>query len=147
MTLRIKIFVSLMVAMSTASVWAITGHAALHWDHFLLYLVAILLSSGMKVGFPKSEGTASVNFPFIFLGILQLSPLQAVGLAAFSVLAMCRIRVIHRFTVIQTLFNVATVTTATVLTWYAYVTCLPLVLQQTAPAMAIAAIAYYFANT
>ncbi len=36
----------------------------------------------------------SLNFPFILLGILELSPLQAVCLAVCSVIAQCRIRVI-----------------------------------------------------
>ncbi len=66
------------------------------------------------MGLPKSEGTMSLNFPFILLGILQLSPLQAVCLAVFSVIAQCRIRVVRPFTLLQILFNVANVTTATV---------------------------------
>jgi putative nucleotidyltransferase with HDIG domain len=111
-----------------------------------VYLAAILLSSGMKVGLPKSEGTMSLNFPFILLGILQLSPLQSVCLAACSVIAQCRFRVLRPFTLIQILFNVANVTTATVLAWYGFEGLLRLHCP-VAPALAIAAAIYFFSNT
>src|SRR5580698_10946915 len=117
MALRIKALVCLAVVGGVANLWSILGYPAQHWLHFFVYLAAILLSSGMKVGLPKSEGTMSLNFPFILLGILQLSPLQAVCLAVFSVIAQCRIRVVRPFTLIQILFNVANVTTATVFAW------------------------------
>ena len=125
---------------------SILGHPAQQWLRFSVYLVAILLSSGMKVGLPKSEGTMSLNFPFILLGILELSPLQAVCLAVCSVIAQCRIRVMRPFTLIQILFNVAIVTNATVFAWHGYVGLLRLHCP-VAPALAIAATIYFFSNT
>jgi putative nucleotidyltransferase with HDIG domain len=98
------------------------------------------------VGLPKSEGTMSLNFPFILLGILQLSPLQAVILATCSVLVLCRIKVIRPFTVIQILFNVANVITATVLAWHGYANLRQLNIE-VAPALAVAATIYFFSNT
>ena len=44
-----------------------------------------------------SDGTMSVNFIFILLGIMQLSPLQTLLLAVCSVLAQCRIQVVLAF--------------------------------------------------
>jgi putative nucleotidyltransferase with HDIG domain len=146
MALRIKALVCLALVGAIASLWSILGHPAQQWLHFFVYLAAILLSSGMKVVLPKVEGTMSLNFPFILLGILQLSPLQAACLAACSVLAQCRIRVIKPFTLIQILFNLANVTTATVLAWYGYVGLLRLHCE-VAPALAIAAAIYFFSNT
>ena len=146
MTLRVKALVCVVVAGAIASLYSTAGHPAQHWIYFFVYLVAILLSSGMKVAMPKSEGTMSVNFPFILLGILQLSLLQAVTLAACSVIAQCRIRVIKPFTLVQILFNVANVTTATVLAWHAYAGLLRLHVE-IAPALAAAATVYFFANT
>ena len=146
MALRIKALVCLAVAGGITSLCLVLGHPAQQWLRFSVYLAAILLSSGMKVGLPKSEGTMSLNFPFILLGILQLSPLQAVGLAACSVIAQCRIRVVRPFTLIQILFNVANVTTATVLAWFGYEQLLrwhcPV-----APALAVAATIFFFSNT
>jgi putative nucleotidyltransferase with HDIG domain len=146
MALRIKALVCLAVAGGVASLLSILGHPAQHWLHFFVYLAAILLSSGMKVGLPKSEGTMSLNFPFILLGILLLSPLQAACLAACSVIAQSRIRVIRPFTLIQVLFNVANVVTATALAWHGFSVLLRLHCQM-APALAIAATIYFFSNT
>jgi putative nucleotidyltransferase with HDIG domain len=146
MALRIKTLVCLAVVGGIANLSSILGHPAQQWLRFFVYLAAILLSSGMKVGLPKSEGTMSLNFPFILLGILQLSPLQVVGLAVCSVIAQCRIRVMRPFTLIQILFNVANVTTATVFAWHGYAGLLRLHCP-VAPALAIAATIYFFSNT
>jgi putative nucleotidyltransferase with HDIG domain len=146
MALRIKVLVCLALVGAAASLYSILEHPAQQWLRFFVYLATILLSSGMKVGLPKSEGTMSLNFPFILLGILQLSPLQAVCLAACSVIAQCRFRVMRPFTLIQILFNVANVTTATVLAWYGFEGLLRLHFQ-VAPALAIAATIYFYSNT
>src|ERR1700733_4322674 len=146
MPLRIKALVCLAVAGGFTSLCLVLGQPAQQWLRFSVYFAAILLSSGMKVGLPKSEGTMSLNFPFILLGILQLSPLQAVCLAACSVIAQCRIRVVRPFTLIQILFNVANVTTATVLAWYGYEQLLRGHCPE-APALAVAAAIFFFSNT
>jgi putative nucleotidyltransferase with HDIG domain len=146
MALRIKALVGLAVVGGVVNLCSILGHPAQQWLRFSVYLAVILLSSGMKVGLPKSEGTMSLNFPFILLGILELSPLQAVCLAVCSVIAQCRIRVMRPFTLIQILFNVSNVTTATVFAWYGYVGLLRLHCP-VAPALTIAATIYFFSNT
>ena len=146
MTLRVKALVCAVVVGGILSFYSAIGYPAQQWLHFSVYLAAVLLSSGMKVALPKTEGTMSANFPFIFLGILQLSPLQAVALAVCNVLAQCRIRVIKPFTLTQILFNVANVVTATVLTWYTN-EFLILHRVQMVPAIAVAATVYFFANT
>lgn len=147
MTFRAKALVCAVVAGAIACLYSTPGYASSQWVHFFVYLAAILLSSGMKVAMPKTDSTMSVNFPFILLGILQLSPLQATLLAAASVIAQCRIRVIKPFSLIQILFNVANVTTATVLAWHTYVASLTLLNREVAPALAVAATAYFLANT
>lgn len=146
MALRVKLLVCLAVAGAFASLGTVLGHPAEHWIYFVVYLAAVLLSSGMKVGLPKSNGTMSVNFPFILLGILQLSPLQAVCLVACSVIAQCRIRVIKSFSFVQILFNVANAITATVLAWHSFDR-LTASHFQVAPSLAIAATVYFFSNT
>ncbi len=146
MPIRVKALVCAVVAGAIASLFAVRGHAHVQWVHFSVYLTVILLSSGMKVAMPKSEGTMSVNFPFIFLGILQLSPLQAVCLAVCSVIAQCNFKVVKPFTIIQIVFNTANVTTATVLAWVAFAGVMkghP----ESAPALALAATVYFLANT
>jgi putative nucleotidyltransferase with HDIG domain len=141
-----KIVVCAVVAGGLASALSSIGYPAQQWLHFFVYLALVLLSSGRKVAMPKTEGTMSANFPFIFLGIIQLSPLQAVALAACSVLAQCRFRVIKPFTITQVLFNVANVVTATVLAWHANAILTRLHVE-IVPAIALAAVVYFFVNT
>ena len=147
MALRVKALVCLVVAGAIASLISTSGHPTREWLHFLIYLVAVLLSSGMKVAMPKAEGTMSVNFPFILLGILELSPLQAVVLAAASVIAQCRFRVTKSFSLIQIVFNVGNVITATVLAWHTYAGSLHPLSNEVAPALALAATVYFLANS
>ena len=145
MKTQAKLLIFLVVVGGVASLVTTLHAPSVLWLRFGVYLAAILLSSGMKVGIPKSEGTMSVNFPFILLGILQLSPLQAVALAVFSVLAQCNFRVVKRFTVVQTIFNLANVTTATVLARHCFVWLTRHGIQM-APALASAAVIYFIAT-
>jgi len=142
----VKAFVFAVVAGGVASCLSTLGHPAQQLLHFVIYLAAVLLSSGMKVAMPKSDATMSVNFPFILLGILQLSPLQAVALAVFSVVAQCRVRVIKPFTLVQIVFNVANVCISTVLAWHVYMQLIHWHIEA-APALALASIAYFVVNT
>ena len=146
MALRVKVLIGFMLLLGACSVrWSAhyPGHA---WLRFAVYLVAVMLSSGMKVAMPKGDGTASVNFPFILLGIVQLSPGQTIAMAALSVLAQCRFKVIKSFTLVQVAFNVANTVTATAIAWavFDFATRLH---AELAPALSIAAVAYFLANT
>jgi hypothetical protein len=100
MALRIKAVVCLALVGGGSSLCAFFVHPAQHSLHSFVYLAAILLSSGMKVGLPRSVGTMSLTFPSILSGIRQLSPLQAVCLAGCGVIAQCRIRVIRSSTLV-----------------------------------------------
>ncbi len=146
MKLRAKALIGMVVAGGLVSALSALGQPGRQWLHFGIYLIAVLVTSGMKVALPKTDGTMSVDFPFILLGILQLSPLQAVALAVCSVIAQCRIRVIQSFTLIQIVFNMANVTTCTILAWHTY-TSLARLHVEVAPALAAAAAVYFFANT
>ncbi len=146
MKVQAKTVIVLIVASGVASIATTLHTPSLLWTRFFVYLLAILLSSGMKVGIPKCEGTMSVNFPFILLGIAQLSPLQAVGLAVCSVLALCNFRVVKRFTIVQTVFNLANVTLATVVARSFFLWLMHHHFQ-IAPAIAAAAVVYFLTNS
>lgn len=147
MSLRVKSLVWTVALFAAVSLYSIYRYPAQQWMYFFVYLIAILLSSGLKVGLPRSEGTMSVDFPFILLAILQLSPLQAAALASCSVLARSRIRVVKGFSPMQMLFNVANAITATTLAWLTYSVTFFVGGRQNAPALALAAIVYFLANT
>src|ERR1700759_3540546 len=117
MTNRIKLLVALMLLAAGFSIKMAAPVPSHDWVRFCVYLVVVLLSSSLKVAMPKGDRTMSVNFPFILLGIVQLSPGQAIALGALSVLAQCRIKVMKPFTLIQIAFNGANVTVATMVAW------------------------------
>jgi diguanylate cyclase (GGDEF)-like protein/putative nucleotidyltransferase with HDIG domain len=146
MPTRVKLAIAVMIAAAWFCLhWGASfdGH---HWLRFAVYLLAVLLSSGMKVHLPKGDGSMSVNFPFILLGIVQLTPGEAISLAALSVFAQCRIKVIKPFTMVQVGFNVANVTVSTALACWCYLAAIQRHVEL-APALALAATAYFFANT
>jgi hypothetical protein len=74
MPIRAKLFIAL-TAMAGA---AALGAELLHWQSndllkFGCYLLIAVLASTMKVQLPGIEGTMSVHFLFVLLGILELS--------------------------------------------------------------------------
>ena len=147
MTRRARALVCVVVAGAAACLWSVHAQAGRRWLELAVYLVAILVSSNMKVPLPRSNGTMSVNFPFILLGIVQLAPEQAVLLAVASVIAQCRVKVVKAFTLAQILFNIANVTMATVLACYTYAASLHVVRGEAAPALTLAVTVYFLANT
>lgn len=116
------------------------------WLPFSLLLAACLASSGLKVELPNSDGSMSATFPFLLIGIIILSPLQAVVLAACSVVAQRRKGVRTALAAWQLSFNVANAMNATALAYVAFAT-LRGYGMASAPALAIAALAYFAWNT
>jgi len=143
---RAKLLVISVLLAASLAAWGGTRFPPQHWLIFLAYLVAVLLSSGMKVCLPGSDSTMSVNFPFILLAVLQLSPSQAMILAAISVFAQCKFRVQKLFSVVQIGFNVANAVNATAVCWLTFIALRQLHLAA-APALAAGATAYFFVNT
>jgi putative nucleotidyltransferase with HDIG domain len=143
---RTKNLVLIGLALGAGAFWIALHSVSSHWLFFSLCLAGVLLSSGMKVPMLKSEGTMSVNFPFILLGIVQLSPAQAVALAVCSVIVQCNFRVMKGFTLVQIAFNLANVTTSTVLASLSFAA-----VDRTslgfAPAVAAAGSVYFLTNT
>ncbi len=146
MPIRAKVFIGAVLSGGVvAAVWARhAGSAA--WLPFFAYLALTLASSTLKVPLPGESGTMSLNYPFIFLGILQLSPGQVCLLTLLSVAAQCRVKVAKVFTFVQIAFNLAAGATSAVVT---YVCCASLRSHglSAGPALAIAAAVYFFAST
>ena len=144
--MRVKM---LIVVIFAAAAWSVRWSASFpshHWIRFFVYLAAVLLSSSLKVAMPRRDGTMSVNFPFILLGIIQFSPGQAMALAALSVAAQCRIKVVKTFTFVQIAFNIANVMVSTAIACCSVIWASRMNMEP-APALALAAVAYFFANT
>ena len=143
---RVRVLIVLVLFAGLCGIgWAAT-YPAYGWVHFLVYVAAVVLSSGMKVSLPSGDGAMSVDFPFIFLGLVQLSPPQALALAALSVLAQCRMKVVSTFTLIQLTFNVANVIAATSVAWWVFEALIRRHVE-VVPALTLAAVSYFFLNT
>lgn len=146
MPLRTKLLILLLCAAATnVIIWAAHVPSGL-WIHFCVFLVAVLLTSGLKVVLPQGDGSMSLNFPFILLAVVQLSPLQTILLAALSVAVQCRLRVKKLFTAVQIAFNIANsiVASAGAVLTFDLLTKAGLAI---APALSLAAVAYFFCNT
>ena len=71
MPLRVKTLIAFTLITAACGLGLALKTPSHSWLRFAVYLGLALLSSGLKVPMPKGEGTASVNFPFILLGIVQ----------------------------------------------------------------------------
>ena len=146
MPLRTKIYVALTIAAAAGAVWWSSYFVEGSWLLFLLFLTAVLLSSGLKVALPRGDGGMSLNFPFILLAVVQLSPLQAMLLAALSIAAQCRFKVQNTFKLVQIVFNVASSMWATAAAAATYLGLVRLHVPM-APSLAVGAVAYFVVST
>ncbi len=141
---RLQISLTLLVAAAVTVRAAQAGSGS--WLEFSLLLLAVLAGSKLKVVLPRGDGSMSLNFPFILLGIVQLPPLEAMLLTGLSVAAQCRIRTRKLFPVVQAGFNVANAMLAAAGAWLSFAA-----LHQhglgTAPALALASVSYFLWNT
>jgi diguanylate cyclase (GGDEF)-like protein/putative nucleotidyltransferase with HDIG domain len=69
-------------------------YASLHWQStdllkFFCYLAVALLASSLKIKLPGVNGTMSVNFLFILLGVLELSFAETLVIGFAAVFAQC----------------------------------------------------------
>ncbi len=83
-----KVFIAAMAMVALACFWI--GFA--HWHStdpikFLCYVVVAFLASFLKIKLPGINGTMSVNFLFILLGVLEMSFAETlvIGFATFLV--------------------------------------------------------------
>ncbi len=149
LSIQTKLFVGI-----TASVGVVVlGFAILHWQshdllRFLCYLAVAVLASGLKVQLPGIDGTMSVNFLFILLGVLELSLSETLLIGCTATLVQSVWQARNRLDPVKVLFNVAgMMANASALTyvgyhWLAdrYGTNKPILLM-------VAALVFFFANT
>src|SRR6202047_1836812 len=117
-----KLFVGI-----TASLGMVVLCSALaHWQsadlsRFVCYLAVAVLASGLKVQLPGIDGTMSVNFLFILLGVIELTLPETlvIGCAASLVQSVWQAR--NRLDPIKVIFNVVgMMATASSLTYFTY---------------------------
>jgi diguanylate cyclase (GGDEF)-like protein/putative nucleotidyltransferase with HDIG domain len=80
---------------STAAVGTLVlAHSLWYWHssdltRFICYLLIATLASGLKIQLPGIDGTMSVNFLFILLGVLEMSMSETLVIGCTASLAQC----------------------------------------------------------
>jgi diguanylate cyclase (GGDEF)-like protein/putative nucleotidyltransferase with HDIG domain len=149
MPLRAKLFIGL-----TSSIGLVLFvHAMGQWHseslwRFACYFVVALLASRLKVQLPGIDGTMSVNFLFILLGILELSFPETLVLGCASTLVQCVWHVQKRPDPAKILFNVfSMMASAIVLSHFVYRHLEVFVGSGTPLLLVITSLVYFLANT
>ena len=129
------------------------GIAFTHWHssdltQFLCYFGVALIASSLKVALPGIDGTMSVNFLFILLGILEMSFAETLLLGFGSVLVQCYWRSSKPLKAIQVIFNLSQLTVATAAAYGVYQGITIYVFHGPQPlALVISAVTYFAFNT
>jgi hypothetical protein len=129
------------------------GYALSHWHsqdltRFLCYVAVAILASGFKVQLPGIDGTMSVNFLFILLGVMDLTLAETLimGCAATLVQSIWQAR--KRLDPVKILFNVASMmANASALTYISYHWLSARFGSGKPILLMVAALVFFFANT
>jgi diguanylate cyclase (GGDEF)-like protein/putative nucleotidyltransferase with HDIG domain len=122
MPIRARLF----IFTSAASGAAVLALACLHWHSgdllkFVCYLLIAVLASTMKVRLPGMEGTMSVTFLFVLLGVLELSLAETLTIGCTAALVQSLWKTTQRPEVVKVVFNVLSLTSnAVCITYFAY---------------------------
>jgi diguanylate cyclase (GGDEF)-like protein/putative nucleotidyltransferase with HDIG domain len=104
----------------------IVAFALINWKtgdlfRFISYLLLAAVSSGLRVQLPDIDGTMSVNFLFIIVGILELSFPETIVIACTSTMVQCLWNVRRSPQLSKVVFNVfSMMAPAVTLAYYAY---------------------------
>src|SRR6266481_6810953 len=122
MSIRARLFIG---ATAALGMWAL-AHALWHWQsvdltRFVCYLVVAVLASGLKVQLPGIDGTMSVNFLFILLGVMELSLPETLLIGCLASLVQSVWQARNRLDPIKVIFNVlGMMANASALSYYSY---------------------------
>jgi diguanylate cyclase (GGDEF)-like protein/putative nucleotidyltransferase with HDIG domain len=149
LSLQTKAFVG-----TTASLGVVVlGFGLSHWQshdpmRFACYLAVAILASGLKVQLPGIDGTMSVNFLFILLGVLELSLPETLVIGCTASLVQSVWQARKRLDPVKVLFNVAgMMANASYLTYFSYHWLLVRFGSNKPILLMVAALVFFFANT
>jgi len=132
---------------------AVMAYSFWHWyssdlTRFFCYLAIALLASGLKIQLPGIDGTMSVNFLFILLGVLQMSLPETLLIGCMASLMQCVWSARRRPDPIKVIFNVfSMMANAIALSYFAYHR-LETVLGHSRPLLLlVTALLFFLANT
>jgi diguanylate cyclase (GGDEF)-like protein/putative nucleotidyltransferase with HDIG domain len=149
LSIQTKLFVGLTACTGVV----VLGYALAHWQsqdltRFLCYLAVAVLASGLKVQLPGIDGTMSVNFLFILLGVMELSLAETLVIGCTATLVQSVWQSRNRRDPVKILFNVAgMMANASALTYLAYHSLTSRFASNKPILLMIAALVFFFANT
>src|SRR5271169_4652813 len=149
LSIQTKAFLGITVALGMV----VLGFAMLHWQsqdlmRFFCYLAVAVLASGLKVQLPGIDGTMSVNFLFILLGVLELSLPETLVIGCTASLVQSVWQARKRLDPVKVLFNVAgMMANASALTYLTYHSLAARVGSNKPILLMVAALVFFFANT
>src|SRR6478736_8526969 len=114
---------------------------------FVCYLVVAVMASGLKVQLPGIDGTMSVNFLFILLGVLELSLPETLVIGCTATLVQSVWQARKRIDPVKILFNVGMMANACYLTYITYHSLSGRFDSNRPILLMLAALVFFFANT
>ncbi len=149
LSIQTKAFVGI-----TASIGVVVlGFSLSHWQsqdlmRFACYLAVALLASGLKVQLPGIDGTMSVNFLFILLGVLELSLPETLVIGCTATLVQSIWQARNRLDPVKVIFNVAgMMANASALTYMSYHMLVGRFGSNKPILLMMSALVFFFANT
>src|SRR5580658_3307028 len=122
MSTQTKLFVGITVSLGLV----VLCSALWHWQsadlaRFVCYLAVAVLASGLKVQLPGIDGTMSVNFLFILLGVMELSLPETLVIGCTASLVQSVWQARNKLDPFKVVFNVAgMMANASALTYLSY---------------------------
>ena len=148
MSKRATLFIGVTAAIGVS----VFAYALAHWqstglERFACYLIIAVLSSGLKIQLPGIDGTMSVNFLFILLGVLELSLPETLIVGCTATLVQCVWQARQKIVTAKVVFNVFMMANAIALSYFTYHR-LASVLGENTPFLLVAtALLFFLANT
>ncbi|MGH9642649.1 MAG: HD-GYP domain-containing protein, partial [Terriglobales bacterium] len=131
----------------------VVAHSVWHWQsdnlsRFFCYLLIATLASGLKIQLPGIDGTMSVNFLFILLGVLEMSLPETLAIGCTASLAQCVWSARRNADPAKVLFNVFSMMANAIALSYFVFHRLESVLGESTPLLlVVTALVFFLANT
>jgi diguanylate cyclase (GGDEF)-like protein/putative nucleotidyltransferase with HDIG domain len=149
MSRRAILFIGVTAALGMSTL----TYALWHWQsasltQFICYLLIAVLASGLKIQLPGIDGTMSVNFLFILLGVQELSLPETLIIGCTASLAQCLWGARQKLVPAKIFFNVfSMMANAIALSYIAYHRLDKLLGQSSPLVLVITALVFFLANT
>jgi diguanylate cyclase (GGDEF)-like protein/putative nucleotidyltransferase with HDIG domain len=147
MTAAPRFFIAVVVLCgATVMTYAVLHGRSANPLKFICYLLIALTASRLKVNLPGINGSMSVNFLFLLLGVLELSFPETMMMGCAAVVVQCLDRQLPN--PIQVTFNVCSTALAIAITFASYRYCLShRTVSDPSTLLFLAASVYFVANT